>query len=59
MSTHNIQFHDKKMIKKSSFSICFLELSDEFRWDLNAVRITQGKRVIGVRGFTVHIICIP
>ena len=29
MSTHNIQFHDKKI----SLNICFLELSEEFRRD--------------------------
>ena len=28
MSTHNIHFHDK-----ISLNICFLELSEEFRWD--------------------------
>ena len=31
MSTHNIQFHDKK--KKMSLNICFLELAEEFRRD--------------------------
>ena len=31
MSTHNIQFHDKK--KKKYLNICFLELSEEFRRD--------------------------
>ena len=29
MSTHNIQFHDKKI----SLNICFLELAKEFRRD--------------------------
>ena len=30
MSTHNIQFHDKKKI---SLNMCFLELSEKFRRD--------------------------
>ena len=29
MSTHNIQFHNKK----ASLNICFLDLSEEFRRD--------------------------
>ena len=44
LSTHNIQFHDKKI----SLNICFLELSEEFCRDSKLVRISHGKRAIGV-----------
>ena len=48
MSTLNIQFHDK--IRKKSLNICFLKLSEELRSGTqNRVRISHGKRAIGVR----------
>ena len=37
MSTHNIQFHDKK----KSLNICFLELSEEFRRDKNEFELAM------------------
>ena len=50
MSTHNIQFHGQiGNLPKISLNIYFLELSEEFPRDSKRVRISHGKRVIGVR----------
>ena len=54
MNTHSIQFHDniRKQIPTIFLNICFLELSKELR-----VRISHGKRAIGVRGIET-LLCI-
>ena len=62
MSTHNIQFHYQK---EKLLNICFLELSEEFCRDSKKkkkkkkkkkrVRISHGKRAIGVRAIEVRL----
>ena len=51
MSTHNIHFHDKieKQIPKYSLIFDFLCCRKNFLGDHKQVRISHGKRVIGVR----------
>ena len=47
MSTHNIQFRDKN--EKISLYICFLSCRKNFVGTQKRVRISHGKRAIGVR----------
>ena len=53
MSAHKIQFHDK--IRKKILIICFLELSKKIIGTQKRVRISHGKRVIGVRAIEVRL----
>ena len=42
-SKHNVYFHDK-IRKNKSLNICFLDLSEDFRWDS---KTSYGTRVVG------------
>ena len=46
LSTHNIQFHDEKVL-----NMCFVELSEEFRRASKRVRISHGKIAIELLRF--------
>ena len=53
MSTHNIQFHDK--IRKKYQIFVFLSYRKNFVGTQKRVRISHGKRAIGVRAFVVRL----
>ena len=51
MSTHNIQFHDE--IRKFPLNFVFLSYRKNFVGTQKLVRISHGKRAIGVRAIEV------
>ena len=53
MSTHNIQFHDK--IRKFPLIFVFLSYRKNFVGTKKRVRISHGKRAIGVRVIEVRL----
>ena len=53
MSTHNIQFHDK--IRKFPLIFVFLSYLKKFVGTQKRVRISHGKRAIGVRAIEVRL----
>ena len=52
MSTHNIQFHDK--MKKNPLIFVYLSHQKNFVGTQKRVRISHGKRAIGVRAIEVR-----
>ena len=53
MSTHNIQFHDK--VRKIHLIFVFLSYRKNFVGTEKRVRISHGKRPIGVRAIEVRL----
>ena len=53
MSTHNIQFHDE--IRKLPLKFVFLSYRKNFVGTKKLVRISHGKRAIGVRAIEVRL----
>ena len=53
MSTHNIQFHDE--IRKFPLNFVYLSYRKKFVGTQKLVRISHGKRVIGVGAIEVRL----
>ena len=57
MNTPNIHFHEniEKKNPKISLNICFLDISEKFLGTQKRVRISHGKRAIGVRAIEIRL----